>query len=164
MMARARRIAPWLAGGVLVAGIAISLLLPMYTCEWGHLQEIRATGARDAELICIQSDLGYRPQSWLPTKIAVASGAAVLAVAILLIRRNHFFAALALVMLFAAITAAWFLPDGFRPPVRGEVGVPHVVDRHEVRAALVATGVVVALGLAVADVFRTRRGPPSAVA
>ena len=147
-----------------MAGIAISLLLPMYTCEWGHLEEIRATGAGDAELICIQSDLGYRPQSWLPTKIAVASGAAASAAAILLAKRGHVLAATALIVLFAVITVAWFLPNGFRPPVRGEVGVPHVVDRHEVRTALVAAGVVVALGLAFADVVRTRRRPPPSVA
>ena len=86
---------PWLAGGVVLAGIGIALILPMYTCAWGDLEEIR-TSAQGSELICIQSDLGYRPRSWLPTKIAVAVGGAVLAAATVLAARGRAAAASAL--------------------------------------------------------------------
>jgi hypothetical protein len=94
------------------------------TCDWGRLEEIRAAGEPEGEVLCIRSDLGYQPSSWLPTKIAVAAGGGVLAGVMVLAWRHHVFAGLALVVLFTAIMLAWYLPDGYRSPFRARSSFP----------------------------------------
>ncbi len=162
MASRTRVIVGWLAAALLVGGIAIALLLPMFTCEWGRLEAFQVAGR--TEITCIQSDLGYRPSSWLPTKIAVATGGLVAGAVLLFALRGHPHLAAGLVSVYACVTLAWFLPNGSRPPRANEPGVPHVVDRHEGRVTLVAAGTVVAVGLVVVDVIKTRRRPPPAAA
>jgi len=134
-------------------------MLPMYTCEWGRLEQIQIVGDPDIEITCIASDLGYRPSSWLPTKISFATGGAVLAVGILLAARKHVLATLALIVLFAAVTAAWFLPNGLRQPTRaGEpVCCAREIDRHRVRMWVIGAGIVVGLGLAATDLAWSHR-------
>ena len=154
-----RKVVPSLTGASMVAGVAISLALPMYTCEWGRIEEIQAVGDPEIEITCLQSDLGYRPSSWLPTKIAVAAGGGVLAIAILLVARRRVLAACALLVLFVAITSAWFLPNGFEQPIRAgqPVCCGREVDRHDVRVGVVSLGTVAAIALLATDLSRTYR-------
>jgi hypothetical protein len=158
-VANRRVVVAWLAVAVAVTGIVVALALPMHTCAWGHLEELSGPGIPEGELICIRSDLGYQPSSWLPTKIAVATGGIVAGVALVLASRRHGLAAAALVVLFAAVTVAWFLPNGFDQPLRGgrPVCCGREVDRHDVRVGLVASGVMAAVVLLAMDAIRRTR-------
>jgi hypothetical protein len=69
------------AVAIAVMGAVVAIVLPMYTCRTGNLEFY------GGEPTCIASDLGYRPDSWLPTKITVAVAGLVTALAILVWRR-----------------------------------------------------------------------------
>lgn len=86
-------------------------------------------------------DTGYRPHNRLPIKIAVAIGGAVIAVAILLWPRRRF-VAIGLVIVFAAITTAWFIPDGYIQTMRDghPVCCGEVIDRGWLRTVVVVVG------------------------
>lgn len=157
-MAPTRVVVGWLVLGLIVAGVVVALLLPKYTCEWGNLEEIRING-EPTEVLCIQSDLGYRPRSWLPTKVAVAFAGLAAAGALLLASRRRWLPALALGLLFAAATIGWFLPNGFRQPVRNgqPVCCGRTVDRSAVRASIATAGLVTATALVATDLIRRRR-------
>lgn len=155
-----RRIRVWApAVALVVLGIVVALALPKYTCRWGDLEEIRINAEATGEVLCSQSDLGYQPRSWLPTKAAIGVGGGVAAGALVLAAHRRWLAPSALVVLFAAATLGWFLPNGFRQPVRNGQAVccGRTVDRTAVRASLAISGVAVAVTLAATDLVRHRR-------
>jgi hypothetical protein len=155
-----RRIHAWAPAVALVAlGIIVALALPKYTCRWGSVEEIRINGEATGEVLCSQSDLGYRPRSWLPTKVAVAVGGLVAAAALILAANRRLLAASALVVLFAAATLGWFLPNGFRQPVRNGQAVccGRAVDRSVIRASVAVSGLIIATTLVATDLVRHRR-------
>ncbi|MGH2591423.1 MAG: hypothetical protein ACRDGW_11595 [Actinomycetota bacterium] len=144
---------------LVVAGIVVALALPKYTCRAGGLEEIRIDGDPTGEVECSQSDLGYQPRSWLPTKVAVGTGGLVAAGGLALGAQRRWLAASALVVLFAAGTLGWFLPNGSGQPMRGgqPVCCGRVVDRSAIRASVAVSGFVIAATLVAADVVRHRR-------
>lgn len=74
----------WLAAGLVLAGVILAFALPEHTFQWGTLSEVRIEGEPTGEVVCSASDLGYRPRSWLPTKIAIASAGLVAASVVVL--------------------------------------------------------------------------------
>ena len=93
------------AAAIAVMGAVVAIALPIYTCRTGSL-EFYGGGPT-----CIVSDLGYRPHSWLPTKITVACAGIVTALAVLVWRRRRL-AAIGLVVTFTVLATAWFLLYG----------------------------------------------------
>ena len=111
-------------------------------------------------------DTGYRPRSWLPIKITVAIGGAVVAVVIVLWRRRRL-VAIGMFIAFAALATAWFIPDGYVQTMREgrPVCCGMVIERGWLRTAvaLIGTGsggLFVLLGLL--HRVRTRREPVAA--
>lgn len=103
---RQRLLIPLVAGVRVMAGVLISLALPMYACEEPtEYEEIEGPGAGPT---CIVSDMGYRPRSWLPTKITIAGAGIVAALAVLL-RPQRRTAAIGPLIGFAVLAAAWFV-------------------------------------------------------
>lgn len=147
------------AVALVVLGIVVAVALAKYTCQWGDLEEIRIEGEATGEILCSQSDLGYQPRSWLPTKVAVAVGGLVAATTLVLAAHRRWLAAAALVVLFAAATLGWFLPNGFRQPVRNGQAVccGRAVDRSAVRASVAVSGFMIASTLVATDLVRHRR-------
>lgn len=146
-----------LALSVALASVIVALVLPMYTCKAGYaFENQRGPGGGPT---CRVSDLGYRPRSWLPTKVAVAAGGVVTALAILLWRRRRM-VAFGIMIAFAAITVAWFIPDGFEQTFRN--GHPaccgRVIDRTVLRVVVGLAGTAAALALVVAGFLRTSEG------
>jgi hypothetical protein len=131
----------WVAGVIAVGGIVVALALPMNACGSGE-RFVDHTGQPGGGPTCMTSyDTGYRPHSWLPIKITVAVGGAVVAVAILLWPRRRL-VAMGVLIAFAAIATAWFIPDGYvqtmregRPVCCGEV-----IDRGWLRTVVVVLG------------------------
>lgn len=160
-MRRERLTVPVTAAIVGVASVVVALALPMYTCRAGNrFENIHGPGGGPT---CLMSDVGYRPHSWLPTKVAVAVGGLVTAAAILLWRRRRL-VALGILVAFAAMTAAWFIPDGFEQTYRSgrPICCGHVIDRGWLRTLVGIAGSAGALLLVVSGVVRGRaNGPPS---
>lgn len=144
--------------------IAVALLLPMYTCKGSNeFEEWPGPGGGPT---CAVSDIGYRPRSWLPTKITIAAAGIVAAIAVVLWARRRQLVAIGLVVVFAAVAVPWFIQDGWEPTIRNgqPVCCGHEIDRGPLRAGIVVVGVAAGVGLAVAGVLRSRRagtGPPA---
>ena len=76
------RSAPWIAGAIAAGAIVVALALPMQACRSGE-RFVDDTGQPGGGPTCMTSyDTGYRPHGWLPIKITVVVGGAVVAVAI----------------------------------------------------------------------------------
>jgi len=119
----------------------IALSLPMHVCRSGE-RFVDNTGQQGGGPTCMTSyDTGYRPHSWLPIKIAVAVGGAVVAVAILLWRRRRL-VAIGMLIAFAAIATAWFIPDGYVQTMRDgqPVCCGEVIKRGWLRTLVVVGG------------------------
>ena len=149
---------PVLAVAVAATSLIVALALPMYTCKGGYRFEIdRGAGGGPT---CWVSDVGYRPHSWVPTKIAVAAGGVVAAFVVLLWRRRRM-AAIGIAIAFAAMTTAWFIPDGFEQTFRNghPVCCGHFIDRGALRVFVGVAGTAGALAFVVAGFLRgsTRR-------
>ena len=86
-------------------------------------------------------DTGYRPHGWLPIKITVAVGGAVVAVAILLWHRRRV-VAIGMLLAFAAIAAAWFITDEYLETMRDghPVCCGEVIHRGWLRTVVVVVG------------------------
>lgn len=94
------------AVAVVVVSLAVSLLLPMYTCEEPYgFEHIEGPGGGP---ICIVSDTGYRPRNWLPTKIAIAGAGIVTAFAVMLWYRTRRIEVFGLVAIFIALAVGWY--------------------------------------------------------
>lgn len=89
-----------------IAGVAVALLLPMYTCSEGY--RFLETGPGGGPT-CLVFDMGYRPTSWLPTKLIVAGAGLVAATAILLWAKGQRWIASGLVVAFAGVAALWLV-------------------------------------------------------
>jgi membrane protease YdiL (CAAX protease family) len=97
--------------------------------------------------------MGYRPTSWLPTKITVAVAGVVVAVAILLWRRRPL-VAIGIVIAFVAIAVPWFIEDGYEQTMQNgrPVCCGREISREWLRTGIVVVGsgagaVVVGIGL-----------------
>jgi hypothetical protein len=113
----ALRPAHWLAGAIAAGAIVVAFALPMQACSSGE-RFVDHTGQPGGGPTCMTSyDTGYRPHGWLPIKITVAVGGAVVALAILLWRRRRL-VAIGMLLAFAAIATAWFIPDGYAETMR----------------------------------------------
>ena len=102
-------------------------------------------------------DTGYRPHSWLPLKITVAVGSAVTAASILLWRRR--LVALGLVVAFAALATAWFIPDGYIQTMRDghPICCGRIIDRGWLRASIGVVGIALGCLLVVLGLLGDRR-------
>ena len=135
------RPAQWVAGAIAAGAIAVALALPMQACRSGE-RFVDDTGHPGGGPICMtSSDMGYRPHGWLPIKITVAVGGAVVAVAILLWRRRRL-VAIGMLLAFAAIATAWFIPDGYAETMRDGhlVCCGEVIHRGWLRTSVVVIG------------------------
>lgn len=141
---------------VAAAGVTIALMLPTYTCRDGYrFENLPEPGGGPT---CLVSDVGYRPRSWVPTKVAVAASGVVAGVAILLWRRRRL-VAIGLLVAFAALVTAWFIPDGFEQAMRSgrPVCCGREIGRGPLRAGVAAAGVCLGLSLALRGLLRARR-------
>ena len=86
-------------------------------------------------------DTGYRPHGWLPIKITVGVGGAVVAMTILLWPKRRL-VAMGVLVASAAIATAWFIPDGYVQTMRDghPVCCGDVIDRGWLRTAVVVIG------------------------
>lgn len=92
---------------MVAVSLAVAFLLPMYTCKEPYeLEHLEAPGAGPT---CIVSDTGYRPRSWLPTKIAIAGAGIVTAVAVVLWSLTRRIEVFGLVAVFVALALGWYL-------------------------------------------------------
>lgn len=106
---RQRLVIPLVAVVLVLGAFVVSLALPMYSCAEPYEYEyIEGPGAGP---VCIIYDMGYRPRSWLPTKITVAGAGVMAALAVLLWRRRRS-AAVGLLVGFAVLAAGWFVLYG----------------------------------------------------
>jgi hypothetical protein len=140
-----------------LVALVIGIALPMYTCmDPYEFEEIRGPGAGP---LCIVSDMGYRPTSWLQTKITIAAAGVVLGIAVLLIARRQHLVAIGLLIAFAAIAVPWFVPDGWEPRIfeGREVAGGHEINRGALRTGIVVVGVSIGVVLAVVGVARSHR-------
>jgi hypothetical protein len=102
-----RSVASVVAIAAVAFGVGIALLLPMYTCmDPYEFEDIQGPGAGPT---CIVSDMGYRPRSWLPTKIAIAAAGVAAAAFIVLWTRKRRMAATGVVVAFIVVAAMWFI-------------------------------------------------------
>jgi hypothetical protein len=132
------------AGAIAAGAIVVAFALPMQACRSGE-RFVDHTGQPGGGPTCMTSyDTGYRPHGWLPIKITVAVGGAVVAVAILLWRLRRL-VAIGMLLAFAAIATGWFIPDGYVETMRDG----HLVCCGEVihRGWLRTTVVVIGTGL-----------------
>lgn len=126
-----------LAAILVLTGAIVALLLPTYTCPPPYkLVRLQLADPSSEEAVCSRSDIGYAPRSWNPTKIAVAAGGVALGIAILLGARRKL-TSLAAVLVYAALTIGWFLPNGYVQPTRSGVSVcrQREIDQSAWRAA-----------------------------
>ena len=151
-----RLIIPGLAAAVAATGVVAALALPTYTCRDGYQFE-NQEGAGGGPT-CFVSDVGYRPRSWRPTKVAVAAGGVVFGLAILLWRRRRL-VAIGLLIAFAALVTAWFIPDGFEQTMRNgrPVCCGREIGRGSLRAAVATAGAGLGALLAFLGLLRPRR-------
>lgn len=103
-------------------------------------------------------DTGYRPRSWLPTKVVVAVGGVVAGLAILLWRRRRLIA-IGLLIAFAGLVTAWFIPDGFEQTMRNghPVCCGRQISQGLLRAGVAAAGAGVGVLLVLQGLLRARR-------
>ena len=105
-------------------------------------------------------DTGYRPHGWLPIKITVAVGGAVVALVILLWFRRRL-VAIGILMAFAAVATAWFIPDGYAETMRDghPVCCGEVIHRGWLRTLVVMVGAVLGAMFVLLGLLRRRRPP-----
>lgn len=131
----------WVAGAAAVGGIVVALALPMNACRSGE-RFVDSTGQPGGGPTCMTSyDTGYRPHGWLPIKITVGVGGAVVAMTILLWPKRRL-VAMGVLVASAAIATAWFIPDGYVQTMRDghPVCCGDVIDRGWLRTAVVVIG------------------------
>ena len=136
----------------------VAFALPMQACRSGE-RFVDDTGQPGGGPTCMTSyDTGYRPHGWLPIKITVAVGGAVLAVAILLWRRRRL-VAIGMLLAFAAIATAWFIPDGYAETMRDghPVCCGEVIHRGWLRTTVVVIGTGVGALLVLLGLLHPRR-------
>jgi hypothetical protein len=150
----ARRVATRVlsAAAIAVICVLVAIALPMYTCSTGNLEFY------GGEPVCIVSDLGYRPTTGLPTKITVAIGGAVIALAILLWRRSPLIST-GIVIAFAAVAAPWFIDDGYEQTMRNgrPVCCGREISRERLRTGIVVVGSLTGAVLTAIGFVRARR-------
>ena len=137
------RPAHWVAGAIVAGAIVVAFALPMQACRSGE-RFVDDTGQPGGGPTCMTSyDTGYRPHGWLPIKITVAVGGAVVALVILLWFRRRL-VAIGILMAFAAVATAWFIPDGYVQTMRDgrPVCCGEVIDRGWLRTLVVMVGAV----------------------
>lgn len=160
-MTRQRLLVPLIGAFLVAGGVFIALVLPMYTCmDPYEFEEFPGPGGGPT---CSFTDTGYRPTSWLPTKITVAIAGVVAAIVVVLWARKQHLVAIGLLVAFAAVAAPWFIEDGWEETMRNGVRVccGREIDRGPLRAGIVVFGVSVGTGLAIAGMARSRRHEPS---
>ena len=147
-----------------VTAVVVGLALPTYTCPHGYGLD---TYRGESGPTCSISDVGYRPRSWWPTKIAVAAGGVVAGLAIMLWRRRRL-VAIGLIVAFVALAVVWFIPDGYEQTVRDgqPVCCGREIGREWLRTGVVAIGAGVGVSLALLGLLRKRRarGTPALAA
>lgn len=156
-----RPLIPWIAAAVAATGVVVAFALPTYTCRDGYrFENLRGAGGGPS---CSFSDVGYRPRSWLPTKVAVAAGSIVAGFAMLLWRRRRL-AAVGLLIAFAALVTAWFIPDGFEQTIRDgrPVCCGRAIGRGSLRLAVATVGAGLGGSVALLGFLRRRHSPTAA--
>jgi hypothetical protein len=129
------------AGAIFAGAIVVAFALPMQACGSGE-RFVDPAGQPGGSPTCMTSyDTGYRPHGPLPIKITVAVGGAVVAVAIFLWRRR-WLVAIGMLIAFAAIATAWFIPDGYVQTMRDghPVCCGDVIHRGWLRTVVVVAG------------------------
>jgi hypothetical protein len=105
-----RVLVPVVAASVVALAVGSAIALPMYTCmDPYEFEELPGPGGGPT---CSVSDTGYRPRSWLPTKITIAGAGIVSAIAIVLWARRRRFVAIGLIVAFVGLAALWFVRTG----------------------------------------------------
>lgn len=105
-----RVLAPVMAASVIALAVASAIVLPMYTCmDPYEFEERPGPGGGPT---CSVSDTGYRPRSWLPTKVTIVGAGIVSAIAVVLWARRRRLVAVVLIVAFVAAAALWFVRDG----------------------------------------------------
>lgn len=143
-----------------MGGIVVALALPMQACKSGE-RFVDDTGQPGSGPTCMTSyDTGYRPHGWLPIKITVAVGGAVVAVAILLWRRRRL-VAIGMLLAFAAIATGWFIPDGSAETMRDghPVRCGEVIHRGWLRTVVVVAGAGLGVLFVLLGLLHPRRLP-----
>jgi hypothetical protein len=67
---------------------------------------------------CAFTDMGYRPNSWLSTKITAAVGGIVSGVAVVHWARRQRLVATGLLVVFLGVAAPWLSEDGYQQTMR----------------------------------------------
>lgn len=89
--------------------LAIAVALPMYTCK--GVYEFEEWVGPGGGPTCAFTDMGYRPDSWLPTKITIGAAGIVTAIAVALWSRGRRALGIGLVIAFGLLASAWFALD-----------------------------------------------------
>jgi hypothetical protein len=104
-----RTVVSGVAAVIAIGALATALLLPMYTCmDPYEFEEFPGPGG---DPTCAFTDMGYRPRSWLPTKITIGAAGIVVAVTVVLWTRRRRLLAVSLVVAFIALATGWFVLD-----------------------------------------------------
>lgn len=108
-MTRQRLVVPMTAAVLVTGAFVIALVMPMYTCTDPY--EFGESPGPGGGPTCAFTDMGYRPKSWLPTKITICAAGIVMAVAVILWSRRRRLLAIGFAVAFFAVTTAWFIVD-----------------------------------------------------
>ena len=144
------------AAAIAAMGAVTAIALPMFTCTDPYeFEEFPGPGGGPT---CAFTDMGYRPTSWLPTKITVAVAGLIIALAILLWPRWPLVST-GIVIALAAIAAPWFIEDGYQQTMQNgrPVCCGREISREWLRTGIVVVGSLAGTVLAVIGFVRARR-------